>query len=60
VQIKAVLTADQAVSGTTNLSITVPSGSHGGGAIDLFTLIGEALALGVAVTSRRRAGPLRR
>jgi serine protease len=55
VQIKAVLTADQAVSGTTNLSITAPSGSHGGGAVDLFTLIGEALALGVAVTSRRYA-----
>jgi serine protease len=55
VQITAVLTADQAVSGTTNLSITAPSGSHGGGAMDLFTLIGEALALGVAVISRHYA-----
>lgn len=55
VQIMAVLNADQMVSGTTNLSITSPSGSHGGGAMDLLTLFGQALALGVAVTSRRYA-----
>jgi hypothetical protein len=55
VQIMAVLNADQTVSGTTNLSITSPSGSHGGGAMDLLTLFGQALALGVAVTSRRYA-----
>jgi serine protease len=53
VQITAVLNADQTVSSTTNLSITSPSGSHGGGAMDLWTLIGAALCLGVAVTSRR-------
>ena len=52
VQIKAVLTADQSVSSTTNLNITAPSGSHGGGAMDLLTLMCAALALGVAVTSR--------
>jgi serine protease len=55
VQIQAVLNANQSVVGTTNLSITPPSGSHGGGALDLLTLISEALALGVALTSRRYA-----
>lgn len=55
VQIMAVLNADQSVSSATNLSITVPPASHGGGAMDLFTLIGEALALGVAVASRHYA-----
>jgi hypothetical protein len=53
VEIEAVLNADQAVVSTTNLSITSPSSSHGGGAMDLLTLIGEVLALSVALISRR-------
>jgi serine protease len=55
VQITAVLNTDPSVSGATNLHITVPPAPHGGGAMDLFTLIGEALALGVAWASRRYA-----
>jgi hypothetical protein len=53
VQIDAVLNSDQSVVGTTNLSITTASSSHGGGAMDPLTLIGAALALGVMRRSRR-------
>ncbi|MEA3182748.1 MAG: serine protease [Gammaproteobacteria bacterium] len=56
VEIDAVLNSDQTVVSKTNLSITSPSGSHGGGgAMDPLTLIGEALALGAALLSRRYA-----
>jgi hypothetical protein len=55
VTIKAMLNANQSVVSTTNVNITAPPSSHGGGAMDLFTLIGEALALGAALASRRYA-----
>ncbi len=56
VEIEAVLNADQAVVSKTNLNVTAPSSSPGGGGtLDLLTLIGEALALGVALISRRYA-----
>ncbi len=56
VEIEAVLNADQAVVSKTNLNVTAPSNSPGGGGtLDLLTLIGEALALGVALISRRYA-----
>jgi serine protease len=55
VTIKAMLNANQSVISTTNVNITAPPSSHGGGAMDLFTLMGEALALGAALASRRYA-----
>lgn len=54
VEIDAVLNSDQAVVGKTNLSITAPTQSGGGGYMDLLTLLGQALALSVALVSRRR------
>lgn len=54
VEIDAVLNSDQAVVGKTNLSITAPTQSGGGGgAMDLLTLLGQTLALSVALVSRR-------
>jgi serine protease len=52
VTITAVSSADQTVAGSATLTVTTPSSSHGGGAMDTFTLLGEALALSVALASR--------
>jgi serine protease len=54
VAITAVSNADHSVASTSIVNITSP-GSHGGGAMDPFTLFGEALTLGVALSSRRYA-----
>jgi hypothetical protein len=54
VSITAVSKADQTVLSTSTANITSP-GTHGGGAMDPFTLLGEALALGAALCSRRYA-----
>jgi serine protease len=54
VTITAVSNADHSVVSTSIVNITSP-GSHGGGAMDPFTVLGEALALGVALSSRRYA-----
>jgi hypothetical protein len=51
VAITAVSNADHSVVSTSIVNITSP-GSHGGGAMDSFTLLGEALALGAALRSR--------
>jgi serine protease len=59
VEIDAVLNSDQAVVGKTNLSITTPTGSGGGGgAMDPLSVVGCVLALGAALRSRsvRRLG----
>jgi hypothetical protein len=53
--ITAVSTADNTIISTSIANITSPAGSHGGGAMDPFTLLGEALALGAALRSRRRS-----
>jgi serine protease len=53
VEIEAVLNADQTVVATTVVAIIAPSSSQGGGAMDLWSLIGEGLALSVALISRR-------
>jgi hypothetical protein len=54
VEIDAVLNSDQAVVGKTNLSITGPTGSGGGGgAMDPLSLVGSMLALGASRRSRR-------
>ena len=55
VTITAISNADNTVLSTSIVNITSPSGSGGGGAMDPFTLLGEALALGAAVSSRRYA-----
>jgi serine protease len=56
VTIRAVLNSDQSVSSSTTVNIGPPQGSHGGGgALDPWTVICEALALGAAVSSRRYA-----
>jgi serine protease len=55
VTVEAVSAADQTVMSSTNVSITSPPSSHGGGAMDPVTLIVEALALGSAFASRRYA-----
>jgi hypothetical protein len=54
VEIDAVLNSNQAVVGKTNLSVTTPtqSGGGGGGAVDLLTLLAEAIALGVTLVGR--------
>jgi serine protease len=52
--VTAVSNVDQTVVGSAGVNIAAPSGSHGGGAMDPVTLLGEALALGVALASRRR------
>jgi serine protease len=54
VTITAVSNADNTIVSTSNVNITSPSSSHGGGAMDPFTLLCEALALGAALRSRRR------
>jgi hypothetical protein len=55
VTITAVSNADNTIVSTSNVNITSPSSSHGGGAMDPFTLLCEALALGAALRSRRGA-----
>lgn len=55
VEVKAVLTANQQVVNSSTITISAPPSSHGGGALDPFTLFGEAVALGAALTSRRYA-----
>jgi serine protease len=56
VEIEAVLNSDQTIVSRTNLTITSSSGSGGGGgAMDPLTLLGEMLALSVAIVSRRYA-----
>ncbi|MFL6603833.1 MAG: S8 family serine peptidase [Steroidobacteraceae bacterium] len=54
VTITAISNTDHAVVSTSTVNITTP-GSHGGGAVDPFTLLVEALALGAALGSRRYA-----
>jgi serine protease len=57
VSITAISNADQTVSASATLNVTIPpaAASHsGGGAADPLTLLGEALALSVAVAARRR------
>jgi serine protease len=57
VTVTAVSNADQTVMGSAGLTITAPPGSHGGGGtMDLLTLLGEALALSVALAVRRLRG----
>jgi serine protease len=53
VAITAVSNADNAAASTSIVNITSPSGSHGGGAMDPFTLLVDALALGAVLRSRR-------
>jgi serine protease len=55
VTIQAVSAANQSVMSSTNVTITSPSSSHGGGAMDPFTLIAEALALGASLAAGRYA-----
>jgi len=55
VTITAVSNADHMVLSTSTVNITSPPGSGGGGAMDPFTLLGEALALGAALSARRYA-----
>jgi len=52
VTVEAVSAADQTVMSSTNVAITSPSTSHGGGAMDPITLIVEALALGASLLAR--------
>jgi hypothetical protein len=54
--VTAVSNVDQTVVGSASVNIASPSGSHGGGAMDPLTLLGEALALGAALAARRRHG----
>ncbi|MGH8139348.1 MAG: S8 family serine peptidase [Steroidobacteraceae bacterium] len=54
VTVTAVSAADQAVTSSTQVTITAPPSSHGGGGgIDLFTLLANALALSTGRLSRR-------
>jgi hypothetical protein len=55
VSITAVSNADNTILSTSTVTITSSTSSHGGGAMDPFTLLGEALALGAALRSRRRS-----
>ena len=55
VTITAVSHANQSVVAASVVNINSPGGSHGGGAMDPLTLLGEAFALGVALSSRRYA-----
>jgi serine protease len=55
VTVQAVSAANQSVMSSTNVTITSPSSSHGGGAMDPVTLIAEALALGASLAARRYA-----
>jgi hypothetical protein len=54
VTITAISNVDNTIVSTSTVNITTP-GSHGGGAVDPFTLFGEALALAAALGSRRYA-----
>lgn len=54
VTVTAVSVADQTIMSTVNINITSPPSSHGGGAMDLWTLLFEGLALGVAFAARWR------
>ena len=54
VTITAISNVNNASVSTSIVNITTP-GSHGGGAVDPFTLFGEALALAAALGSRRYA-----
>jgi len=55
VVIEAVLNSDRKVEGTTTVKLTSPNGtgSSGGGAIDLWTLLAQTFALGTALIARR-------
>jgi serine protease len=55
VMIQAVSTADQTVTSATSVTVTNPPSSSGGGAMDLWTVLAEALALGMGLASRRYA-----
>jgi serine protease len=55
VTITAISNTDQSILSMSTVNITSPSGSSGGGAMDPLTLLGEALALGAALSSRRYA-----
>jgi serine protease len=55
VTITAISNTDQSILSTSTVNITSPQGSSGGGAMDPLTLLGEALALAAALTSRRYA-----
>jgi len=55
VTITAVSNADQTLVSTSVVNITSPPSSHGGGAMDPLTLLGEALTLVAVLTSRRYA-----
>jgi len=59
VTITAASTVDQTIVSTATVNITSPSGSHGGGAMDPLTLLGEALALGTALICRLRSSGAR-
>jgi serine protease len=54
VMITAISTVDQSLASSSTATITSPP-KHGGGALDPLTLAGGALALGVALRSRRYA-----
>ncbi len=55
VTIKAISNVDQTAMSTTQVSITAPASSHGGGgSLDILTLIAESTALG-AIAARRYA-----
>jgi serine protease len=53
VTVEAVSQADQTVTSSTQVTVTAPPKSGGGGALDPFTLLAEALVLGAARVSRR-------
>jgi serine protease len=56
VVIEAVLNSDRKVEGTTTVKLTSPNGtgsSGGGGATDIWTLLAQMLALGMALLARR-------
>ena len=55
VEIDAMLNSDQTVVGKTNLSVTAPTKSGGGGGgLDPLTLLAQAVALGGALMARGR------
>jgi serine protease len=55
VTIAAVSNADQTLVSTSVVNITSPPSSHGGGAMDPLSLLGEALTLVAVLSSRRYA-----
>ncbi len=52
VKVEAVSVADNTVQSSTSVTITAPPSSHGGGSLDLFTLLVESLALGGGLIAR--------